>query len=137
MKRSTNILIGLSVTLAVAGVLAFGFSKMCGTELVKSVASPDNKLKAVMFERDCGATTDFSTQVSILEADDEVPNSPGNTFIAEGARDLPRAAWGGPWAEISWRAANSLEVKYDRNATVFKRNETVGSVTIIYVPSSP
>ncbi len=37
----------------------------CGNEILKEVRSPTGKMKGVVFQRDCGATTGFSTQVSV------------------------------------------------------------------------
>jgi hypothetical protein len=68
----------------------------CGNDLVKDVRSPNGKTKAVLFERDCGATTSASTQVSLLPSNESLPNEIGNVFVA-GKDDgrAPGAAWGG------------------------------------------
>src|SRR5687767_10343542 len=55
-----------------AALLLFGCD-MCGNDIQLTVVSPDRKLKAVVFERSCGATTGFSTQVSVLPADRDLP----------------------------------------------------------------
>jgi hypothetical protein len=39
---------------------------MCGNEPLHTETSPDGKLVAIAFLRDCGATTAYSTQVSIF-----------------------------------------------------------------------
>lgn len=65
------------------------FSDMCGNKVVSEFVSPDGQLKAVVFTRDCGATTNYSTQVSILSASDQLGNSGGNAFaMDEGDLDL-------------------------------------------------
>jgi hypothetical protein len=38
----------------------------CENEVFSDVPSPSGKEHAIVFQRDCGATTDFSFQVSIL-----------------------------------------------------------------------
>ncbi|MBY0551117.1 MAG: hypothetical protein K2W95_27810 [Candidatus Obscuribacterales bacterium] len=64
-------------------------SDMCGNKVVSEVVSPDGQLKAVIFTRDCGATTDYSTHVSILNASDQLRNDGGNAFaMDEGELDL-------------------------------------------------
>ena len=39
---------------------------LCGTTIRRVVSAPSGKATAVIFERDCGATTSFSTQISIV-----------------------------------------------------------------------
>ncbi|HEY0281498.1 MAG TPA: hypothetical protein VGC27_02615 [Rhizomicrobium sp.] len=57
----------------------------CENTVVKSVVSPDGRHKAVLFQRNCGATTGFSSQVSIIPASLWLPDHSGNAFVA----DLP------------------------------------------------
>ena len=51
-------------------------------------------MTAVLFDRHCGATTGFTTQVSVVESD-KTPFGKGNVFIADGGTKA--AKWGGPW----------------------------------------
>ena len=46
----------------------------------------------MVFTRDCGATTDYSTQVALAQAGAELPNRPGDVFVAPHATDV-RVAW--------------------------------------------
>ena len=39
---------------------------LCGTTIRHVIPAPGGKAPAVIFERDCGATTSFSTQISIV-----------------------------------------------------------------------
>ncbi len=42
----------------------------------------------MVFQRDCGATTGFSTQVSIIKADEPLSDGePGNTYVTTGNPD--------------------------------------------------
>ena len=43
-----------------------GCVDLCENEIKTEVASPDETKRAVIFERSCGATTPFSTHVSVL-----------------------------------------------------------------------
>jgi hypothetical protein len=56
---------------------------MCANDLLTEIPSPDGALKAVVFQRDCGATTSFSTQISILWTNRPLPNETGNLFVAD------------------------------------------------------
>lgn len=138
IKIVIGIVVGAAVVVAVT-VLALDrlAASLCANELIETAISPDKQHKAILFERDCGATTDFSSQVSILDSDEDLPNAYGNTFIAEAERNGQRASWVGPWVEIKWRSPNELEVSYDRTAEVYEKYETVESIRVIYVPTSP
>ncbi len=73
------------LTACIAGLGYYLFSNMCENTVISSVASPDNQWQAVLFERSCGATTGFTSQVSIIESDVKLPNGDaGNIYISEG-----------------------------------------------------
>ena len=80
-----------------------GFRHSCGNELLREVASPDGKMKAVVFQRDCAATTGFITQVSVLSKDEKLPNESGNVFSADTNHGVaPSGEGGGPVVEVGW-----------------------------------
>jgi hypothetical protein len=78
-----------------AGAFIYIFDDMCGVTPHKRVVSPDGELEAVIYQFDCGATTGFSTQVSILETGEEIPVEPGNIFTSSGHPDqvAPDVLW--------------------------------------------
>jgi hypothetical protein len=104
---------------------------LCSNETVRSVTSPGGNHKAIMFMRDCGATTDFTTQVSV---DPWFWQVIGNVFVADGYSGGTRGAWGGPWAEIAWTGPDDLLVTHDKQARIFNRQEVVGDVRVAYRP---
>lgn len=55
-------------------------------------SSPDGTRKVVVFLRNCGATTKYSTQASILFSNDSLPNEAGNILIIDGGH-LPTVKW--------------------------------------------
>ena len=79
--------------------------------------------------RECGATTDFTTQVSV---DPWFFQTFGNAFVADAYNGGARGSWGGPWTEIRWTGNNSLLVTYDRRARLFTNNRLVHGVRISY-----
>ena len=89
MRRVFKIsLWGIIVVLAVgAGLFAAAHLltlDMCENQVVAEMKSPDGRHKAVEFERDCGATTDFGTQVSVIKSNKQLgSDSTGNTFRAD------------------------------------------------------
>ena len=83
-----------------------------------------------MFVRDCGATTGFSSQVSIIAIDRELADEPGNAFISD--------AWGGAsQVALKWQRPDILVIRYDSSARVFNMNARVGEVDIAYQPQPP
>ncbi len=101
------------------------FPDMCGNEVKQTVASPSGKLAAVVFSRDCGATTGFSTQVSIIPLGRSLPNEAGNTFVTAGKVDVSlqcqtdstlRIQGAGPTVFKQEAQVNGVSVKYGANA---------------------
>lgn len=71
-------------TLMLAVLIAVGSMVLCQNEVMQETVSPDGWYRAVVFQRDCGATTWFTTQVSIVGHWGWLPNDAGNVFNAEG-----------------------------------------------------
>ena len=71
------------VTLLLAAITILGgCSNPCNNNLIARSDAPDGRHSAVMFQRDCGATTGFSTQISILSPVQQATGS-GNVFRAD------------------------------------------------------
>ena len=97
------------------------FSDMCGNRVVSRTPSPGGSYDAVLFERDCGATTGSATQISLVDHGAMLPNKPGNVFVA-----------GEAGVELKWQDADRLEVTYDPAFRVFLQNRTVKGVLVTY-----
>ena len=65
-------------------LLSLAFDLMCTNEVFGESLSPQRNLKTVVFERNCGATTGFSTHVSIMDAKEGVGYEGGNVFVIDG-----------------------------------------------------
>ncbi|NCQ48226.1 MAG: hypothetical protein GW800_05015 [Sphingomonadales bacterium] len=119
--------------LTAAACLALGAcSDSCSNEVVTRIISPDGQREAVMFQRDCGATTGFSTQISVLESGDPLSGG-GNTFRADDDHGAARiGAWGGSWAEMNWLSTDQLLIRYAANSRLFEQDTDVSGVEIIY-----
>jgi hypothetical protein len=122
----------VGAVVAVVGGLLFSRTStlsdasMCANGIVREDTSPDRRWKAVVFERDCGATTRESTQVSIVPAAAELPNESGNVFVAYVDPSLVRVSWTDPNSAIVSRPKLSKE-------SVFLQEEKVKNVTITFV----
>jgi hypothetical protein len=121
-------------------VLAFGliFDKvgerlMCGNEVIQTLPSQDQHHSAVLFERDCGATTGFSTQISVISSESSLPNEAGNVFIADLRGPGPTGSWHGPIARMRWVDNRMLEIHYDHTARSFVKKDRIGSVEVRYL----
>jgi len=122
--------------LASANVVVFvlaGCADGCRTDLVSRIGSPGGTHSAVLFQRDCGATTGFSTQISVLPAGGE-PADGGNVFRADTGHDpaVRTGAWGGPWAEMRWLAPRHLLIRYTAGTRLFARASEANGIRISY-----
>lgn len=93
----------LILFLLVVSYLWFIFDKdICTNTILNEVASPKGTYIAVVFDRSCGATTGFSTQVSVLAGSSMAsPNQPGNTITFNG-QDVP--------VSIVWISENEVAI---------------------------
>jgi len=79
-------------------VLAMGgcgvFWPRCGDQIKTEKASPDLKYTATVYERDCGATTDFSTIVNLRESSVKFKGDDLGAVIVKGQHRID-LAWDG------------------------------------------
>jgi hypothetical protein len=87
-------------------------------------------LEAVIFQRDCGATTGFSTQISIVTKGSKLSSSAGNLFVADThLGKAPAASWGGPEVEVNWTTNRTVRVVTHRDARVLHKEPAVSIST--------
>jgi hypothetical protein len=104
----------------------------CQSSISRTVIGPDKRFKAVVFERDCGATTAFSTQVSIAPANQELSDLAGNVFIAELADSGTEDKLGGPVVILEWKSERSLQLTYYKSARSYLKVARVGDISVTY-----
>ncbi|RII25338.1 MAG: hypothetical protein CXR31_14160 [Geobacter sp.] len=136
-RKEAKFMVGLYVLIPAIGIMAAiiipYLSKSCDNRIVSVHTSPDGANKAVVFVRDCGATTDFNTQVSILPIKKELSNESGNAFIADSDHGKAAAGqWGGPNIAVSWQDKDSITLRYANQSRVFKKEENIAGVRITY-----
>jgi len=129
-----------SLALAVAVAhLACGKMDMCGNQVLSRVAFPGGGHQAVIFERDCGATTGFSTQVSVLPGDSTFQEQPsfwngteqGNVLVIDDDHGAaPAGTGGGPEVAARWDDEQHLDLTYHPRARVFRANLGIGTVVV-------
>jgi hypothetical protein len=97
--------------------------------------SPDRRYVAVVFVRNVDATTDFSTQVSILRYGARLGNGGGDIFICDSghgrADELKDHSY---WMKLTWSSPTALLIQYDQRIRVFKKIDKYKSISISYDP---
>jgi hypothetical protein len=119
--------IGVLVILAF-GALLYTIGSGCRNELGLEVLQPNGKWKAVSFQRDCGATTGFSTQISIIPANTKLKNKAGNVFTMDSNHGQASLR-----VDMEWVDTNTLQIAYPKRARVFSKKERFKNVAIQYI----
>ena len=131
--RRKHISIIISVTVGI--ILLFGallflggkyildnvFGEMCGNEVLQEIPSDNGEKVAYIFQRDCGATTGYSYELSILDKGEELPNKNGNTFLTEKEFTM------------SWIGEKKIQVVHKEFADIYKKDKRVNGVRVEYV----
>jgi hypothetical protein len=119
-----------------AAALAFAsfFGDVCANEIIREAISPDGKKKVVVFQRNCGATTGFSTQASVLSVGRSLPDDAGNIFSADTNHGVaPIGPGGGPELAVSWVGLKEIVLEHDAQARVFTSEPRIGDVRVRYI----
>lgn len=115
--------------LALTGILMSAFAGTCTDTVASETISPNGKLKAVLYVRDCGATTRASTKIAILPASKNRPGY-GDAIVFSGY-EVP---WDGPTHKVTaeWTGDNALTVKYARDVELTALNNFERNVHISF-----
>jgi hypothetical protein len=134
-RKALQIIVAIVCVITVLIVLLFGallafvwaISQFaCGSYLSQEAISPNGEYKAVVYQRDCGATTGFSTQISLLDADDSLGNRPGNVFRANGHPDDFAI-------KMNWEDDTHLVIEHNGEFSPIKAETSYRGVTIRYM----
>ena len=106
----------------VLSIFMMGLAGCCDNEVDQVVLSPSGARMAVMFNRNCGATTGFNTQISIVPRANSSPDGVGNALILSDHMPL----------QMRWVSDSELRVSGLGTATVVIRNAMVNGVSITY-----
>jgi hypothetical protein len=122
----------LIVAALIFGPFGLGLDQDCRNRVIKEYPSPDGKRIAVLFERNCGAGTDFSQQISIL-ASGAKPTGGGNTFVSDDNHGAARKGQDGTYVALRWLSSHDLLIGYEAGARTFKKAANVDGVDIVYM----
>jgi hypothetical protein len=106
----------------------------CENVLLGEYASPDHARELVVFQRDCGATTGFSTQASLVRTGAGLANEAGNVFVSDTNHGAAQSGpGGGPQLDVSWESPSLVRLSYHPATRVFKSLANLDGISIRYV----
>lgn len=124
----------VAVSVLLAGTVSgcFGGGDSCVDVIVGQVDAPDHRRLAVTYVRNCGSTTGFSTQVSIVKAGDE-PDDNGKIFVADGDHGAVTTLQDNSLdVRVEWPAADRVLISHPARARVFTNKSEHDGVRIDY-----
>jgi hypothetical protein len=116
-----SILLGLLAIVGVSGCGGEVFAG-CGDTVKAEAVSPDGRYVATAFERNCGATADYSTNVSLREAKESFDPSSQTPILTVA---------GQPTIALEWSTESTLAVALPQ-AGIFKKLEAWRDVRVVY-----
>lgn len=93
----------------------------CENQIQQQLPSPDHRFQAILFSRECGATTRQNSQISILSEKTKLPDDGANVFISD-RQDLT----------LYWSGENTLHIVRDPAVRAYKSEPRVGGVAVVY-----
>ena len=96
----------------------------CRNFPLADAVSPDGRLRAVSFVRDCGRRAPRSTQLSLLPPGQVLGHSYGNIFVAELERQNE--------IQMSWSAADVLEIRTGAIRRAYRADPGQGPIRVLY-----
>lgn len=112
----------LFLAMPVLASLLGGCGSACENVPSQTITSPAGALKAVVFSRNCGATTGFNTQVSVLRTNDVLPDEGGNTFVSSTSVPIT----------VRWNGDSALQIIGGGDTSPIKQNPHVLGVVVSY-----
>ena len=97
-------------------------SGLCGNSIIEVKTQPKKEFDLVHYRRDCGATTGYSYQLSIVKNGSELPNKTGNVFVQN--RDFI----------VEWKDNQTIIILMDEGK-VFKKRKMYRGIRIEYKDS--
>lgn len=96
---------------------------LCDVTEIAKVPSPQGDLVAIVFEKDCGATTSFNTQIALVRNDAWAHLLPLHAFVVVNERGNLHPVW---------VDNNKIRISLPQNDEVYLREKHALGVTISY-----
>jgi hypothetical protein len=91
-------------------------------EILKQVSNGEGE-KAILFTKYGGSTVSNSTQVSILEENEQLSDrQTGNIFTCNQSDVV----------KMQWLSADTLEISYDKNIQTYIKEEKMNGISVVY-----
>jgi hypothetical protein len=113
--------VGLFIGVAFLFMGCFNIAGTCGNTIEQEIISPDKHYKLVKFDRDCGATTSNSVQISVIGVNEKLENIAGNIFIADSDS-----------VEMKWLSKTDILIRHRDSLQVFTKRDRIEGFTIHY-----
>lgn len=142
VRRSSGVRRPAAIMLAIFVCAHAGcsYASFCENTLVSARFSPDGQFVAVVFRRNCGATTPFTTEVSVIRAGDNAVAraEPGNVFSMTHPPDSSECLahdaviYGAIETRLHWDSSKKLSISTPRGALIGRRVDRIYDVNIQY-----
>jgi hypothetical protein len=121
-------LIVFSVVIISIGIATCNIAGDSSVEIIKE-KSNGNGTKAVLFMKFGGATVNNSLQIALIGGENKIKNGDsGNIFICDDTTGGVNKSD----ANISWKSPDTLEIIYKRGLRLFKKEQDLKNIRIIY-----
>jgi hypothetical protein len=128
MGRRSNVLLVLFAALAVVAAIflhaeSFRTAVGCAPAVREQIVSPDNRMVAVVFEMECGATVGFNTQLATLPINEINSLAQQSAFLVLGERKQ---------LDLRWLNEKVLAVRIPNGANIFRQEQPKLAIQVVY-----
>ncbi|GGH53235.1 hypothetical protein GCM10007423_58490 [Dyadobacter endophyticus] len=134
MKTAAFVFGGLIIIVLLIGWLFAMLAPGCEDTTCETLFSPDRSHKVILYTRNCGATTGFSTHIALAKSDEDI-NDGTTIFVADdgyGEANLHPVYQALIDIRARWIDNHSLELSYERKARLFTEKVKADGITIIH-----
>jgi hypothetical protein len=108
----------------------------CTNTLVARHVDPATTLIAYVLVRDCGATTDYATNVAIGRTGEPQSNA-HVAFTADSGHGAAQIDGNAIWLRANWTGPGKLSIAYADRSRVFRKEASFAGAQISYRVSAP
>lgn len=109
---------------------------MCAQTIIDQTPSPNGRHKAVVFQIDCGASSDFNSQVTVMPGDAAVSPQvelPKSFFVADTNHgQAPEGKEHGPEVRLQWITDRQLVIQHHERAHIIRAETAADEVQVSY-----
>jgi hypothetical protein len=134
-------LLGVGVVVAIFLSFVLPNDDFCGESQIAESVAPGGKVKAVVFSRDCGATTEFNSHVALIPSDSSL-STESKSFLGVRAffsadcnnGRAPAGTGGGPEVRIRWVSDTRIEIQHHNAVRIIQAASSSKGVVVDYLP---